>query len=309
MKFGKLADISQVDFTLPPDPPSNLEHLKKLAATVAEGKLQLYTGCTGWSMPEWVGKWYPKQTKTKEFLAAYGKQFNTIEMNTTHYRIPDQGLVEKWCNSVTEDFRFCPKIPQKISHDKNLGLGGDQLPLFWSALRFFGNKLGACFMQLPPQFPVERMPELAQFLSVWPTTYPLAIELRHESWFEDQTDLLALTNLLQKHKVGFVMTDVAGRRDVLHLRLTADFTMIRFVGNGLHPTDHSRIDAWCDRLDSWCKAGLRKVYFFPHEPDNILAPDLTQYFVAQMKARENVQTRGPEPIQHKRQAGEQISLF
>jgi uncharacterized protein YecE (DUF72 family) len=308
MKFGKLTDISQVDFTLPPDPPLNREYLERLMVK-EEKNLQLYTGCTGWSMPDWVGKWYPKGTKTKDFLLSYGQQFNTIEMNTTHYRIPDQGMVEKWCSSVPDDFRFCPKIPQKISHDKNLGLGGDQLPLFWSALRVFGNKLGACFMQLPPHFPVERMPELAQFLSVWPTVYPLAVELRHESWFETEADLLALTNLLQQYNVGFVITDVAGRRDVLHMRLTADFAMIRFVGNGLHPTDHSRIDDWCDRLNDWKKAGLEKVYFFPHEPDNILAPDLTQYFVAQMQSREQVQTRGPEPMQHTRQAGEQISLF
>ncbi|MEL7222313.1 MAG: DUF72 domain-containing protein, partial [Bacteroidota bacterium] len=84
---------------------------------------------------------------------------------------------------------------------------------------------------------------------------------------------------------------------------------IRFVGNGLHPSDHTRIDEWCVRLNEWRKAGLEKVFFFPHEPDNILAPDLTQYFVAQMSARENILTRGPEPIQDIQQAGEQFTLF
>lgn len=308
MKFGKLTDISQVDFSLPVDHPANQGYLENLGGDKNK-TLQLYTGCTGWSMPEWVGKWYPKKTKAKDFLKAYGQQFNTIELNTTHYRIPDSNLVSKWCNTVPEDFRFCPKIPQKISHDKNLGLGGDQLPLFWSALRGFDNKLGACFMQLPPHFPVERMPVLERFLEVWPSVYPLAIEVRHESWFEEETDLLALMSLLRNYNVGFVITDVAGRRDVLHSRLTADFAMIRFVGNGLHSSDHTRIDDWCVRLNEWRKAGLTKVFFFPHEPDNILAPDLTQYFVAQMLSRENVLTRGPDPIQDVQQAGEQFSLF
>ena len=65
----------------------------------------------------------------------------------------------------------------------------------------------------------------------------------------------------------------------LHMRLTTPIAMVRFVGNGLHPTDYTRIDEWVERIVSWQKMGLREVYFFTHEPDNLLAPDIAKVFV------------------------------
>ena len=85
MKFGKLQDISKVDFTLPPDAGENELFFDRLPKSE---NVTIYIGCTGWSMKEWVGRVYPKGTKTKDYLQHYGKQFNTIELNTTHYRIP-----------------------------------------------------------------------------------------------------------------------------------------------------------------------------------------------------------------------------
>jgi hypothetical protein len=74
--------------------------------------------------------------------------------------------------------------------------------------------------------------------------------------------------------------------------------MVRFVGNGLHPTDFARIDAWASRLANWCAHGLRQVYFFTHEPDNLLAPDLAAYAAAAMiKQMPHAILRGPERVQ------------
>jgi uncharacterized protein YecE (DUF72 family) len=79
-----------------------------------------------------------------------------------------------------------------------------------------------------------------------------------------------------------VLTDVAGRRDVLHMRLTSPSAMIRFVGNSLHPTDYTRIDDWVERLKMWFDSGLKQLYFFVHEPDNITSPELATYFINQL---------------------------
>jgi uncharacterized protein YecE (DUF72 family) len=78
------------------------------------------------------------------------------------------------------------------------------------------------------------------------------------------------------------MTDVAGRRDVLHLRLTTPILMLRFVGNDLHPTDYQRVKAWVQRIAEWRDLGLQTVYFFAHEPDNNSAPDLARFFMEEM---------------------------
>lgn len=305
MKFGKLPDITAVDFSLPNEPKENATVLAK-----AEGgreALAAYVGCTGWSMPEWVGKVYPPGTKSKDFLQAYGKQFNTIELNTTHYRIPTLDLIQRWYQSTPADFKFCPKIPQTISHSRNLGLGGEQIPMFCEAVQALEEKLGCCFMQLPPYFGADRLGKLETFLNAWPSHIPLAIELRHESWFKDVSSSRGLFELLERTDKATVLTDVAGRRDVLHMRLTNGVGMVRFVGNDLHPTDYERIDDWVKRLNLWRDQGLRELYFFTHEPDNLKAPELAHYLVSSLSKETRIQTRGPEFFASDQ--GEQMSLF
>ncbi|RMF02637.1 MAG: DUF72 domain-containing protein, partial [Bacteroidetes bacterium] len=229
--------------------------------------------------------------------------------NTTHYRIPTPEQVAKWCAAVPDDFRFCPKVPQRISHERNLGLGGDQLPLFWEALRHFGEQLGCCFVQLPPYFGADHLPLLCKWLDIWPTDFPLAVELRHESWFTDQAVVARWAEVLRKSGVAAVITDVAGRRDVLHQVVTAPRTMIRFVGNGLHATDYERADDWLGKLTEWQERGLQQVYFFPHQPDNELAPEMALYLVNAWHAAKSVHIRGPHKLGPKSAGGEQITLF
>ncbi len=302
MKFGKLENIEEVDFSLPLDPLGNA---KVLTGHVPTTK-QLYIGCTGWSMKEWVAKVYPKGTKSKDYLHAYAKQFNTIELNTTHYRIPNVETIDKWRKESAEDFKFCPKVPQAISHRKDLGLSSQNLRLFWDSIAGLDEKLGCCFIQLPPHFGLQKIALLEQLLEIWPHSIPLAVEVRHASWFETPEASRQFLNLLTKYQKAAVITDVAGRRDVLHMGVTCPIAMIRFVGNGLHKSDYERSDAWKQRLEKWYAQGLTAAYFFTHEPDNILAPELAAYLHSIAQFIPEVQTRGPKFIEDQ---GEQLSLF
>ena len=306
MKFGKLLNIEEVNFSLPPTPLQTIEVLKHLKK---DAEFKFYIGATGWGMKEWVGTVYPPKTKAKDFLSHYGRQFNTIELNTTHYRIPDAATVTKWKQSVPKDFLFCPKIPQSISHSRNLGVGSGQIEAFCNVISLLENNLGCCFIQLPPYFDVSRLPLLATFLQQFPDEFQLAVELRHESWFLDQDTLNPLIELLRKHQQHLVITDVAGRRDVLHMQLTSDLTMIRFVGNGLHPTDYQRIKNWVNRLEEWKASGLKTVYFFPHEPDNILAPDMAVFLLKELQEKiPDATVRGPS-LKMDTYEGKQMDLF
>ncbi|MCH2082493.1 MAG: DUF72 domain-containing protein [Saprospiraceae bacterium] len=304
MKFGKLADISNVQFKLPDTPVESQKLLSQFPKNIIQ---HFYIGCTGWSMKEWVGHVYPKGTKPKEFLKAYAKQFNTIELNTTHYRIPKKETIDKWYKETPADFHFCPKIPQTISHSRDLGFNSGQLPLFLASISGLKEKLGCCFIQLPPYFGKDRLQSIAQFMERWPSSIAIAFEVRHESWFNNPDDLLNLQTLLAKKNASLVITDVAGRRDVLHMQLSNPTTLIRFVGNGLHASDYTRIDNWIDCLKNWFENGLQKVYFFPHEPDNILAPELAEYVLQEVKKKIKIPVRGPS-LKDTRE-GEQISLF
>ena len=306
MKFGKLTDIEEVDFGLPPDHPKTAQVLQ--LQRDASKQLQFYIGCTGWSMKEWLGKVYPTGTKAKDYLKHYAKQFNTIELNTTHYRIPSKASIEKWYTESTADFKFCPKIPQTISHSKNLGIGTGKILEFCEAIQGLEEKLGCCFMQFPPYFGKDRLGQVQQFIQHFPSHIPLAMEFRHESWYNSPKDSESLFQLLEDNGIATVITDVAGRRDVLHMCLTNTTAMIRFVGNGLHPTDYTRITDWVARIQEWHTQGLSEIYFFPHEPDNLLAPDLADFLAGKLRAYSGITTRGPKLIKEQEE-GNQMRLF
>ena len=305
MKFGKVADIADINFSLPKEPARNQLLLENLPKT--DAKTKVYIGCTGWSMKEWIGTVYPKETKAKEYLHYYSRQFNTIEFNTTHYRMPDEVTIQKWYTESAADFKFCPKVLQLISHSRDLGYGSGRIQEFCRSVAGLREKLGCCFMQLPPYFGVDRLPVLEQFFEKWSPEIHLAIEVRHESWFEQPEHFQKLVQLAEIQNVALVITDVAGRRDVLHLALTNDTAMVRFVGNGLHDTDYERIDEWVLQLKKWWENGLSEIYFFPHEPDNILAPEMTAYLYEKLQAYEDIDIRGPKLLNA--DLGEQMSLF
>ena len=150
-------------------------------------------------MKEWVGQVYPPKTKAADYLKYYSKQFNTIELNTTHYRIPDRKLIEKWIAQSTPDFKFCPKLPQVISHRADFWKGIRRFDsIFVKSFKNWRINWVCCFMQLPPYFGYDRLDQLEAFLKIFPTHIPLAIELRHESWFDQDDRKAAAFDLLQK---------------------------------------------------------------------------------------------------------------
>ena len=306
MEFGKLNDISDLDFSLPIDRPETTKLLRGQSSQSATLP-RVYIGCTGWSMKEWVGWVYPKGCKPADYLHHYSRQFNTIEMNTTHYRIPSKADVEKWRRESADDFRFAPKMLQTVSHSKNLGYGTGLTTQFCDAIQGLEEKLGICFMQMPPHFRYNDLGIFEKYISKFPKTMPLAVEIRHEEWFANQHYFKTFFDMLEQYRVTTVITDVAGRRDVLHQRLTTPSVIIRFVGNDLKPTDYTRIDEWVLKLKSWFELGLKEVYFFTHEPDNINAPHLAKYLHDKIKENFDAILRGPIFVEEKGQ--QQFKLF
>ncbi len=305
MDFGKVRNIKNIHFSLPNDSPETLRVLTGLPQR--EGLPHVYIGCTGWSMKEWIGKVYPKNAKPQDYLQYYSRQFNTIELNTTHYRTPSASDIQKWYNSTPDDFRFAPKMLQTVSHSPQLGFGTGLTAQFCEAIAGLEEKLGVCFMQLPPHFTYKNLRILESYLSKFPKDIHLAIELRHEDWFANEHYFKTIFDVLEHYRVSTVITDVAGRRDVLHQRLTTSTAVIRFVGNDLHATDYTRIDEWVVRLKKWFEEGLHEVYFFTHEPDNLNAPDLAKYLHDAVNSQFEAILRGPHFIEE--EPPKQISLF
>lgn len=293
MKFGKIDDISGVDFTLSHEHPSN-ERL--LSDYPHPSTCNVYIGATGWTTKEWKGRFYPTKVPQAEMLDYYGKQWNSIELNTTSYRTPDALTIEKWKGKVPDDFKFCPKVVQWVSNSNSLGTENGDLEKLVEAYVQFGSYYGCAFLQLPPHFSVDKKGVLEKFLYAFPDYLDLAVELRHPSWFESESIRSETQELFIKYGYSWLITDVAGRRDVAHMRLSTNYTMVRWVGNGLVDSDYKRIDNWVDILCDWHCAGLRNVYFFTHEPDNIFSPDIASYFSEKLLEEGCFQVRGPSKL-------------
>ena len=287
MKFGKLdTDTAALDFSALALPLDDVEATRRVVSRhhhpAAETPV-LYIGATGWGMREWVGGIYPNGTKPRDYLMHYARAFNTIELNATHYRTPDPTTVETWRRAVTESgnsgFKFSPKIPQSVSHSRDMGATSDAMPRFVDNILGLGDMLGCGFVQLPPHFAfssgsAQNLDTLERFLATYAPQLAFGVELRHESWFGETVAFEVLANLCEQYSTPLVITDTLGRRDVLHSRLTTPTAMVRFVTTADTATTDIRIEAWLDRLDDWFAAGVKAVYFFAHTPDNIAAPAL-----------------------------------
>lgn len=280
MDFGKISDLSRVDFSLPPDHPSTSSVLS--GGKAAGRKPHVWIGCPTWANKPWIGTWYPAGVQDKDLLYWYARQFNTIELNTTHYRIPDTATISRWRQAVRPGFMFCPKFPQEISHHLLLLQAQTLSDTFCASILGLEEHLGLSFLQLPPSFGPEYAATLERFLLSVPRQVPLAVEFRHPDWFKENEEARAGFALLEALNVSVVLTDVAGRRDVLHQRLTTPVAFIRFVGNGLHPSDYARINDWVARLKAWFDKGLQCLCFFVHQPDISHSPVLAQYLIRQL---------------------------
>lgn len=302
MEFGKLADISQVNFKLAEEDPRNAETW----TSSNTDSPQMYVGLPRWASKEWIGQVYPKKTPQSQYLQHYALTYNTIELNSTHYRIPKHDIVRRWKEMTPPAFRFCPKIPQSISHYNKL-LAPDQLSAFIDSIALFEDRLGCSFVQLPEYFGPHLWSNFEQFIAQWPTDFRLAVEFRHKDWFDEQLLIAPAYELLARRQMTCVITDVSGRRDVSHSSLPFPTAMLRFVANGLHPTDYDRFQLWISRIKAWQDQGLQELYFFVHQPEDIDTHTFGQHTIQQF------QSQFPhfhiQQDSRSQDNGEQMSLF
>ena len=270
MKFGKVDHPELVDFSLPKDHPNTAKILNKSKTT----SCQVYVGCAKWNKQDLKG-FYPRGTKDE--LAYYSRQFNSIELNATFYRIFPNTTVEKWYDKTPEHFKFFPKVSQRISQFKRLQSCENEVMAYLDQISHLQEKLGTIFLQMHPTFAPKSFDILKTFVEQWPKGFPLAIELRHPEWFQAPISD-ALYDLFEKHHVSNIVVDTAGRRDLLHMALTNKDAFIRYNGAN-HESDYKRLDDWFDRIKIWMDQGLENLYFFVHQNLETESPLLSSYFI------------------------------
>lgn len=271
MEFGKVPseEVKSINFSLPADG----EQTKIVLNGIKTEALEVFVGCAKWGLPEWVDFLYPPKTKAANFLNEYAKHFNSIELNAAHYRVPTIETARKWKQQAEGNgkgkFLFCPKFPDTISHKQRLIGAQKDTDQFLTAIIEFEALLGPCFLQMSDSFDPKSFPDLAAYLQSLPQELDVFVELRNQAWFSDPQTRKTVFELLTRLNKGAVITDVSGRRDVLHMEVTVPEVFIRFVGNGPEHRENSlaRIDEWAARIKLWQERGLKKVYFFVHQHD------------------------------------------
>ncbi len=263
MKFGKLENVDHFYFSL--DVPTQDY---SFLPNERSGDLEIIIGGTVWGVPQWKGSHFPAKAKPSEFLHHYSRLFPCIEFNGSHYRIPPVAQVDKWVEQVSETFLFCPKFPQSISHWRQFQNCERETDLFMEALFAFGKNLGTTFIQLPPHYSPSKAEPLLRYLEKLPTDIRYSVEMRHPDWFVGNV-LEEYAEEFKKLNVSLIVCDTAGRRDAVHMRLTSDELVIRFGGNDLHASDALRMNQWAKQLRDWEKVGLKKCYFWIHQPGSL----------------------------------------
>jgi uncharacterized protein YecE (DUF72 family) len=275
MKFGSVDNPGELDLSLPQDHPDTYKILEQNKA----GKLEnIYVGCAKWGKKDLKG-FYPRGTKDE--LTYYSRQFNSIELNATHYGQFTTEQVQAWLDKTPDNFRFFPKVHRFVTHIKRLKDAESSVESFVSMAHDFNEKLEMCFAQVHDNFKPKDIDRLQNFVEIWPNELPLAVELRNTDWFNDDVVSSRVYQLFEQYNISNIIVDTAGRRDLLHMRLTTPDAFIRYVGAN-HETDYSRLDEWVERIKIWKQQGLRNLYFFVHQNIEEESPLLSAYFVEKL---------------------------
>jgi uncharacterized protein YecE (DUF72 family) len=214
-------------------------------------------GCSGWNYASWRERLYPKGLGTGRWLERYAEVFDTVEVNSTFYRLARPEAVRRWVDQTPPDFLFTVKSSRYLTHIKRLRDMGEGVKRFYESIDPLvrSPKMGPVLWQLPGNFRRDD-DVLAQALRALPEGRH-CFEFRHESWFTPD-----VYEHLRRHGVALVIGDTPERPFQPH-EMTADWTFIRFHhGRRGRRGNYSRgeLDEWAERIRSW--SGKRAVFAY-----------------------------------------------
>jgi uncharacterized protein YecE (DUF72 family) len=205
----------------------------------------------GWSYDFWKGSFYPEKLQSSEFLAYYSSKFDTVEVDSTFYRIPREQTVLSWKEQTPNGFIFSLKFPQVITHVKVLRNCEEETRIFLERAGLLEEKLGPLLLQFPYSFRTADVPLLEKFLEALPKEHRYVVEVRNKKLLEN-----SFYSMLRKSNVALAWVDSASMP--LVTEITSNFIYIRWEGdrkkvNGtLGKTEIDRTNdtkQWAQRLE------------------------------------------------------------
>jgi uncharacterized protein YecE (DUF72 family) len=219
---------------------------------------EMRIGCSGWNYAHWREVVYPKGMPPKRWLTHYATMFDTVEVNSTFYRLPKQPAVQGWVEQTPDDFVFAVKASRYLTHIKRLASFGPGVELFYERIEplVSSGKLGPILWQLPANFHRDD-DRLGTALDALPPGRH-CFEFRHPSWFVPD-----VYELLRRRGAALVIGDTP-QRPFQANEFTAGWTFVRFHHgrrgrNGNYSP--SEIEEWATRIRKWRRSLDVYAYF------------------------------------------------
>lgn len=221
---------------------------------------RIHIGTSGWHYQHWKGPFYPRDLPDNRLLEHYVKHFQTAEINSTFYRLPEKETFAQWRDSVPDGFIFSVKASRYITHMKKLKDPAKPVDTFIKRVEALGNKLGPILFQLPPRWQVN-IDRLRRFLELLPGSHRYAFEFRDPSWFGKETE-----GLLAEKGAAFCIYDLERRQSPRPV--TADFVYVRLHGpEGAYQGnyDDRALQDWAQSFSSWADQGKQVFCYFDND--------------------------------------------
>jgi len=219
-------------------------------------------GCSGWNYGHWRERVYPTGLPPKRWLEHYATLFDTVEINSTFYRLPTVSAVQGWIEQTPRGFVLTVKASRYLTHIRRLTDLEGGVRRFYERIEPLvrSPKLGPVLWQLPPTF--KRNDErLSSALAALPRGRH-AFEFREPSWYVDD-----VYELLRHHGVALVIPD-SPKYPFRAVELTADWTFLRFhQGSRGRRGNYSdrELAEWAERIAVWHDAGHDVYAYFNND--------------------------------------------
>lgn len=187
----------------------------------------MYCGTSNIVLPVSNKTQYPEEFRESSRLVYYASIFNSIEINSTFYKLPQAATVEKWAALVPEGFLFTVKLSKAVTHQKNLVFDPEAVKKFFEVTDGFTGKKGCVLVQLPAGVKgdlSDRFEELADRIIQYNRGWQVAVEFRDKGWYNDR-----LYNLLETANFCLVEQDMPKSATPMDLPQSA-IRYLRFHG-------------------------------------------------------------------------------
>ncbi|MDR6737039.1 DUF72 domain-containing protein [Sphingobacterium sp. 2149] len=184
-----------------------------------------FSGTSGILLPYKNRSFYPEHLEGKSRLAVYSLLFNSLEVNSSFYKIPREETVRRWSEETADSFRFTFKLWKGITHQKELGFDPQDVVRFLSVIDAVSQKKGCLLIQLPPSCKFTSIGKLTELLDCISQdkrseARQVCVEFRNDSWYREETLIL-----LKSYGMHLVIHD----KDTLGMRLQYTDTKIIYM--------------------------------------------------------------------------------